>query len=261
MERIRLVHGNGGKFSHELVDQYIVKYFSNPILNELHDGAVFPVANGRMAMSTDSYVVTPHIFPGGNIGKLAVCGTVNDLAMMGAVPQYLSCGLILEEGLPISTLETVLQTMSEMAQLSGVSIVTGDTKVVEKGSVDGIYINTAGVGVVPDYVQLGTSYIESGMKVIVSGTLGDHAIAVMGTRYGLDLPDTIQTDCAPLHKMAHSLLETFGKNIAFFRDPTRGGLATTLQEIANSAQKGIRLQESAIPVREEVQAVCQVLER
>ena len=198
MERIRLVHGNGGKFSHELVDQYIVKYFSNPILNELHDGAVFPVTTGRMAMSTDSYVVTPHIFPGGNIGKLAVCGTVNDLAMMGAVPQYLSCGLILEEGLPISTLETVLQTMSDMAQLSGVSIVTGDTKVVEKGSVDGIYINTAGVGIVPDYVQLGTSYIESGMKVIISGTLGDHAIAVMGTRYGLDLPDTIQTDCAPL---------------------------------------------------------------
>ena len=259
MERIRLVHGNGGKFSHELVDQYIVKYFSNPILNELHDGAVFPVTMGRMAMSTDSYVVTPHIFPGGNIGKLAVCGTVNDLAMMGAVPQYLSCGLILEEGLPISTLETVLQTMSDMARLSGVSIVTGDTKVVEKGSVDGIYINTAGVGIVPDYVQLGTSYIESGMKVIVSGTLGDHAIAVMGTRYGLDLPDTIQTDCAPLHAMAHKVLETFGKDIAFFRDPTRGGLATTLQEIANSAQKGIRLQESEIPVREEVQAVCQVL--
>jgi hydrogenase expression/formation protein hypE len=259
MERIRLVHGNGGKFSHELVDKYIVKYFSNPILNELHDGAVFPVTNGRMAMSTDSYVVTPHIFPGGNIGKLAVCGTVNDLAMMGAIPQYLSCGLILEEGLPISTLETVLQTMSDMAQLAGVSIVTGDTKVVEKGSVDDIYINTAGVGIMPDYVQLGTSYIESGMKVIVSGTLGDHAIAVMGTRYGLDLPDTIQTDCAPLHKMAHKLLETFGKDIAFFRDPTRGGLATTLQEIANSAQKGIRLQESAIPVREEVQAVCQVL--
>lgn len=259
MERIRLVHGNGGKYSHELVDQYIVKYFSNPILNELHDGAVFPVTTGHMAMSTDSYVVTPHIFPGGNIGKLAVCGTVNDLAMMGAVPQYLSCGLILEEGLPISTLETVLQTMSDMAQLSGVSIVTGDTKVVEKGSVDGIYINTAGVGIVPDYVQLGTSYIESGMKVIVSGTLGDHAIAVMGTRYGLDLPDTIQTDCAPLHAMAHKVLETFGKDIAFFRDPTRGGLATTLQEIANSAQKGIRLQESEIPVREEVQAVCQVL--
>ena len=259
MERIRLVHGNGGKFSHEIVDKYIVKYFSNPILNELHDGAVFPVTNGRMAMSTDSYVVTPHIFPGGNIGKLAVCGTVNDLAMMGAIPQYLSCGLILEEGLPISTLETVLQTMSDMAQLAGVSIVTGDTKVVEKGSVDGIYINTAGVGIVPDYVQLGTSYIESGMKVIVSGTLGDHAIAVMGTRYGLDLPDTIQTDCAPLHTMSHALLETFGKDIAFFRDPTRGGLATTLQEIANSAQKGIRLQESSIPVREEVQAVCQVL--
>ena len=253
MERIRLVHGNGGKFSHELVDKYIVKYFSNPILNELHDGAVFPVTNGRMAMSTDSYVVTPHIFPGGNIGKLAVCGTVNDLAMMGAIPQYLSCGLILEEGLPIPTLEVVLQTMSDMAQQAGVSIITGDTKVVEKGSVDGIYINTAGVGIV------GTPYIESGMKVIVSGTLGDHAIAVMGTRYGLDLPDTIQTDCAPLHTMSHALLETFGKNIAFFRDPTRGGLATTLQEIANSAQKGIRLQESAIPVREEVQAVCQVL--
>ena len=215
MERIRLVHGNGGKFSHELVDKYIVKYFSNPILNELHDGAVFPVTNGRMAMSTDSYVVTPHIFPGGNIGKLAVCGTVNDLAMMGAIPQYLSCGLILEEGLPIPTLEVVLQTMSDMAQQAGVSIITGDTKVVEKGSVDGIYINTAGVGIVPDYVQLGTPYIESGMKVIVSGTLGDHAIAVMGTRYGLDLPDTIQTDCAPLHTMSHALLETFGKNIAF----------------------------------------------
>jgi len=157
------------------------------------------------------------------------------------------------------TMLIVSHEMKFVREISDEVIVMENGKILEKGSVDGIYINTAGVGVVPDYVQLGTSHIESGMKVIISGTLGDHAIAVMGTRYGLDLPDTIQTDCAPLHKMAHSLLETFGKNIAFFRDPTRGGLATTLQEIANSAQKGIRLQESAIPVREEVQAVCQVL--
>lgn len=258
-EVIRLVHGNGGKFSHQLVEEHILKYFGNDLLNPLHDGAQFTVPNGKMAMTTDSYVVTPHSFPGGNIGKLAVCGTVNDLAMNGAIPQYLSCGLILEEGLPLSTLESVLETMAAMAKQAGVHIVTGDTKVVEKGSVDGIYINTTGIGRIPDYAHIDVKRVAPGMKILVSGSLGDHAIAVMGTRFGLDLPSTIQTDCAPLNHMVDAVLQEIGHHVVMMRDPTRGGVATTLQEIATSGNVGIRIDEEKLPIKEEVQAVCQVL--
>lgn len=258
-EVVRLVHGNGGKYSHELVEQYILKYFSNEVLNPLHDGAEFIVPGGRMAMTTDSYVVTPHIFPGGNIGKLAVCGTVNDLAMSGAVPKYLSCGLILEEGFPLQTLETILCTMADMAKQAGVYIVTGDTKVVEKGGVDGIYINTAGIGMIPDHAHIDVKRVKPGMKIIVTGTLGDHAIAVMGTRYGLSLPQSVITDCAPLNHMIQDALEKVGNSVVMMRDPTRGGVATTLQEIASQAQVGIRIDEELIPIHEEVHSVCHVL--
>ena len=243
-ETIRLVHGNGGRFSHELMEKYIMPHFKNEALAKLHDGAQFDVPAGRMAFTTDSYVVTPQFFPGGNIGKLAVCGTVNDLAMNGAKPLYLSCGLILEEGLPLKTLVTVLATMADMAKEAGVSIVTGDTKVVEKGAVDGLYINTAGVGLIPEGVNIDPTRVQPGMKIIVSGSLGDHAIAVMGSRYELALPPTIKTDCAPLNHMVMAVLEAVGNKVAVMRDPTRGGLATTLYEIAGQANVGIRVQPS-----------------
>lgn len=258
-EVIRLVHGNGGRFSHELMERHIMPYFKNDVLAVLHDGAQFAVPQGRMAFTTDSYVVTPAFFPGGNIGKLAVCGTVNDLTMNGAIPQYLSCGLILEEGLPIATLEVVLETMARMAKEAGVAIVTGDTKVVEKGAVDGLYINTAGVGMIPDSVHIEPARVKPGMKVIVTGSVGDHAVAVMGSRFGLSLPEGIKTDCAPLNHMIHEVLSAVGDKVAVMRDPTRGGLATTLHEIAEQAQVGIRLDEASVLVHEEVQSVCGIL--
>lgn len=258
-ETIRLVHGNGGRFSHELMERHIMPHFKNDLLAKLHDGAQFNVPAGRMAFTTDSYVVTPQFFPGGNIGKLAVCGTVNDLAMNGAKPLYLSCGFILEEGLPIKTLETVLTTMESMAAEAGVSIVTGDTKVVEKGAVDGLYINTSGVGLISDGIQIDPSRVKPGMKIILSGSIGDHAIAVMGSRFDLSLPESITTDCAPLNHMVQAVLDEVGTNVALMRDPTRGGLATTLHEIASQAQVGIRVDEVTLPIHAEVQSVCNIL--
>ena len=234
MERVRLVHGNGGRFSHELTERFILKYFTNDLLAPLHDGAQFPVTAGRMAFSTDSYVVQPTFFPGGNIGKLAVCGTVNDLAMNGAVPQYLSCGLILEEGLGFDELDEILHTMSDMAKAANVQIVTGDTKVVKKGEVDKIYINTAGIGMIPEGI-------------------------VMGQRFGLDLSDALKTDCAPLNNMVHAVLDKVGAQVALLRDPTRGGLGTVLKEIADQSQVGIKVEEAAIPIHAEVQSVCDIL--
>lgn len=259
MERIKMAHGNGGRYSHELMEKHILPYFDNPLLAKLHDGAQFETQAGRMAFTTDSYVVTPPFFPGGNIGKLAVCGTVNDLTMNGAIPQYLSCSLILEEGLSIFTLEEILATMQHMAKEAGVSIVTGDTKVVEQGSVDQIYINTAGVGYIPAGVAIAPERIKPDLDIILTGTLGDHAIAVMGTRYGLDLAPSIKTDCAPLNHMLHDVLMKVGQHIIMMRDPTRGGVATTLHELAQQGQVGILLEEAKIPVHEEVQAICGVL--
>ncbi len=258
-EKIRLVHGNGGRFSQELMKKYIQPYFHNELLDTLHDGAQLQVQAGRLAFSTDSYVVTPPIFPGGNIGKLAVCGTVNDLAMNGAIPKYLSCGLILEEGLDTDLLVTILQAMADMAALAGVQIVTGDTKVVERGAVDQIYINTAGLGEIPEGISISPTRSKPGMKVILSGTVGDHAVAVMESRYGLDLSSRIVTDCAPLNKMVESVLAEVTTSVAVLRDPTRGGLATALTELAEQGQVGILIQEEKIPVREEVRSVCQLL--
>jgi len=258
-EKVKLVHGNGGRFSHELLETYILPHFKNEWLGVLHDGAQFPVQAGRMAFTTDSYVVTPYEFPGGNIGKLAICGTVNDLAMNGAIPQYISCALILEEGFELKQLEAILSTMEAMAAEAQVQIVTGDTKVVEKGSIDGIFINTAGIGMIPDTVDSHPKNIKPGMKVIVTGTLGDHAIAVMGTRYGLSLAASIQTDCAPLNGMIQAVLEKVGKKVAVLRDPTRGGLGTTLCELAQQSQTGILIEEEQIPVTAEVKSVCSIL--
>lgn len=259
MKRVRLVHGNGGRFSHELTEQYIMPHFKNELLAPLHDGAQFSVNQGRMAFTTDSYVVQPAFFPGGNIGKLAVCGTVNDLAMNGAIPQYLSCGLILEEGYSLDKLDAILSTMEKMAKQAGVQIVTGDTKVVKQGEVDGIYINTAGIGFIPDEIEIAATRVEPGMDIILSGAVGDHAIAVMGTRFGLTLSEHIKTDCAPLNHMVKAVLDKVGPQVALLRDPTRGGLGTVLKEMADQAQVGIQVEEALIPVHEEVQGVCDVL--
>lgn len=257
--RVKMVHGNGGRYSRELMEQYILPHFTNPLLAELHDGAQFEVAQGRMAFTTDSYVVTPHFFPGGNIGKLAVCGTVNDLVMNGAVPQYLSCGFILEEGLDLTVLTTIAQTMGHMAKEAQVQIVTGDTKVVEKGAVDGIYINTAGVGAIPHGVQVGPHQIKPDMDIILTGALGDHAVAVMGTRFGLQLPASVTTDCAPLQAMIGPVLQAYPQAVAVMRDPTRGGLATALCELAEQGEVGILIEENLLPIHSEVQSVCNIL--
>ncbi len=258
-ERIRLAHGNGGRYSHELMEQLILPRFTNPFLKPLHDGAQVDLPKGTIAFTTDSYVVTPHFFPGGNIGKLAVCGTVNDLTMNGAVPKYLTCSLILEEGLPFKTLDAILATMAESAEEAGIQIVTGDTKVVEKGAVDGIYINTAGIGHIRKSVDINATRIRPHMDIILTGSLGDHAVAVMGARYGLSLPDTITTDCAPLNHMIGEVLEVVPRDVVMLRDPTRGGLGTALTEIAAQGQVGIRIDEEALCIHDEVASVCALL--
>lgn len=253
-----LGHGSGGRLSHDLIKNIMVPAFANPALAELHDGARLEVGGARLAFTTDSYVVKPRFFPGGNIGKLAVCGTVNDLAMCGARALHLSAGFILEEGLLLSELREIVEAMRQMAVAAGVTIVTGDTKVVERGAVDGIYINTAGIGELLPGVNIGAASVKPGQDIIVSGYLGDHAVAVMGERHGLTLPAAIASDCAPLNQLVAAVL-TEVPQVAMLRDPTRGGLATTLNEIAAEAGVGMILEEKTLPVRPEVMAVCELL--
>ncbi len=255
---ILLGHGSGGRLSHDLIKNIMVAAFANPLLDELHDGARFGIGNTQLAFTTDSYVVKPRFFPGGDIGKLAICGTVNDLAMCGSKPLYLSAGFILEEGLPIAELRQIVESMKTTAQQAGVAIVTGDTKVVERGAVDGIYINTAGIGAMLPQVDITAKRVKPGQAVIVSGDLGDHAIAVMSERHGLTLPAQIVSDCAPLNSLIQELLAEVPA-ISMLRDPTRGGLATTLNEIASDAGVGIVLEERQLPVKPEVLAVCELL--
>lgn len=257
-DRITLAHGSGGKLSHDLLAEVIIPAFSNTALNEMHDGARVEIAGAKLAFSTDSYVVKPLFFAGGDIGKLAICGTVNDLAMCGADPLYLSAGFIIEEGFPIADLTRIISSMQAVAAEAGVAIVTGDTKVVEKGAVDGLYINTAGVGAILPGTDVSSNRIRPGQDVILNGTLGDHAVAVMAGRYGLELPPTVITDCAPLNRLVKEIL-TAVPQVAILRDPTRGGLATTLNELAVQAGVGIMIEEGAIPVRDEVAAVCDLL--
>ena len=254
---ITLAHGAGGRLSHDLMEEVVLPALGNTILNTLHDGAVLPIA-GRAAFTTDSYVVQPHFFPGGSIGRLAVCGTVNDLAMTGAVPRWLSLGLILEEGLPMETLRRVVQDIRTAAEEAGVLIVTGDTKVVPRGCGDGIYINTAGVGEMIEGVDIAPTNIVPGMDIIVSGTLGDHAATVMAARHNLTLPPEIRSDCAPLCHMTAAMLAA-APGIAVLRDPTRGGAAASLNELAQAAGVGILLAEESIPVHPAVEGVCGLL--
>ena len=256
--KIQLAHGSGGKMSHDLIEQVMVPAFSNEILAEMHDAAAVTIGGTRLAFTTDSYVVKPLFFSGGDIGKLAVCGTVNDLAMSGAKPLYLSAGFVIEEGFPIADLQRVTDSMRKAAEEAGVFIVTGDTKVVERGAVDGLFINTAGVGEKLTETNISASRARVGQDIILSGFLGDHAIAVMSERHGLVLPAAIASDCAPLGGLVQEMLAAVPQ-IAVLRDPTRGGLATTLNEIAKQANVGIILEEEKIPVRQEVQAVCKIL--
>jgi len=254
VRKILMAHGAGGKLSAELLHEIILPAFDNEILNELHDGAKI----GRLAMTTDSYVVRPIFFRGGDIGKLSICGTVNDLAVTGAEPKYISVGVILEEGFDFDDLEKIVSSMATAAREAGVKIVTGDTKVVGRGQADGIFINTAGVGELIDGVDISAKKICAGMKILISGTLGDHATTILSERHSLELPENIKSDCAPLNKMIREMLAVEPK-IAMLRDATRGGLAAVLNEIATAANVGILLDEEKIPVREEVRGVCDIL--
>lgn len=293
-KKILLGHGSGGKLSHELIKEIFFRHFQNPVLAQLGDSAIVelpvcptpsattnpkepPSPGGRgkgegstygttikLAFTTDSFVVKPLFFPGGDIGRLAISGTVNDLAVMGARPLFLSTAFILEEGLEMSLLERVVSSMKETAMEAGVIISTGDTKVVEKGSADGLYINTAGIGVVEDSLCISPDRIKTGDKILLSGTLGDHGVAILAARKESTLggPEStsggLKSDCAPLAGMIQEALGAC-KDIRFMRDPTRGGLATTLNEVANGRDFGILLFEESIPVREEVSAACELL--
>jgi len=256
-DKILLAHGSGGKLSHDLIEKNFVPAFSNPLLNKLDDSAAFEFS-GRLAFTTDSFVVSPIFFPGGDIGKLAVNGTVNDLAMIGAIPLYLSLSFIIEEGFLIAELEKIVNSIYQAADEAGVKIVAGDTKVVNQGSADKLFINTSGVGIVSPGVDISGANAIPGDKVIVSGSLGDHGIAVLSQREGLKFQVPVESDCAPLNKLVAEILET-SANIHCLRDPTRGGLATTLNEFAKQSQVGIRIEEETIPINKAVLAACELL--
>jgi hydrogenase expression/formation protein HypE len=256
-DKILLAHGSGGKLAHNLVEKSFVKALANPLLARLDDSAVFDLS-GRLAFTTDSYVVSPIFFPGGDIGKLAVCGTVNDLAMSGAEPLYLSLSFIIEEGLRQSELEQIVDSIQRAAQEAGVEIITGDTKVVPKGSADRLFINTAGIGIIAEGVDISGSNARPGDKVILSGTIGDHGIAVISQREGLRFSTRLESDCAPLGGLVAGMIAA-SPNICCLRDPTRGGLATSLNELARQSKVSIRIEEQKILVREEVLAACEML--
>jgi hydrogenase expression/formation protein HypE len=257
-EQIVLGHGSGGKLSHDLITKLFLPPFDNPILRAGDDAGVVEIAGGRLALSTDSHVVTPLFFPGGDIGKLAICGTVNDLAMMGATPRYLTAGFILEEGLEISVLERVVDSMRAAAQEAGVQIIAGDTKVVQRGKADGLYINTAGVGTIRYAGGIGGANAAPGDVVILSGTMGDHGITVLSARGDLGFEAEVVSDIAPLNHLVAEMLAASAQ-IHVLRDPTRGGVATTLNEIARQSNVGIILQEDALPIQPAVAAACEML--
>ncbi|MDZ7637429.1 MAG: hydrogenase expression/formation protein HypE [Bryobacterales bacterium] len=253
-------HGGGGKLSAELVEHVFLPHFGNPVLAGLGDSSVVSPPPGRLAVSTDSFVVRPLFFPGGSIGELAVNGTVNDLAMSGARPLYLSAGFILEEGFPLVQLVAIVERMAAAARAAGVEIVTGDTKVVERGHGDGCYINTSGIGVLPDGLSIAPALAQPGDVVLTSGSIGDHGMAVMSVREGLEFETRIESDCAPLYTLVQVVLDAIPPGaLHVLRDPTRGGVASSLNEIATSAGVGIEIEESRIPVNPEVQAACEIL--
>lgn len=256
-DRVLLAHGSGGKLSHDLIEKRFLSTLGNPLLNKLDDSSVFEFS-GCLAFTTDSYTVSPIFFPGGDIGKLAVCGTVNDLAMSGATPLYLSLSFIIEEGLSLTELERIVNSIHQAADEAEVKIITGDTKIVNQGTADKLFINTSGLGIVPSGLNISGSNALPGDKVIVSGNLGDHGIAVLSKRQGLEFNVPVESDCAPLNKLVAEMLAASTK-IHCLRDPTRGGLATTLNEFAQQSQVGIRIEETCIPVNEAVLAACELL--
>lgn len=257
-DTIQLAHGAGGKLSAQLIEKLFLPRFGNQTLDKLEDQAVLDLPPGSLAFTTDSFVVEPIFFPGGDIGDLAVNGTVNDVAMSGAQPLYISIGFILEEGLPMETLHRILLSMEAAARAANIVVVTGDTKVVNRGKCDQIFINTSGLGVVPEGVNISAANLQPGDKVIISGTVADHGMAVMTTREGLSFQSRVTSDTAPLNGLVKAMLAVTPE-IHALRDPTRGGLATSLNEFARSSQVGISLEEGAVPVRPEVNGACEVL--
>jgi hydrogenase expression/formation protein HypE len=257
-ERLTLAHGAGGKATRDLVEALFVEELGNDALAPLGDSAVVPPAGGRLALTTDSYVVRPLVFPGGDIGELAVNGTVNDLAVAGARPLWLTAGFVLEEGLPVDLLREIVRSMASAAARAGVPVAAGDTKVVERGKADGLYVTTAGVGVLEHDLELVPGRVRPGDRVLLSGTLADHGMAVMIARGDLRLEGDVASDTAPVHELASALLG-LGEGLRWMRDPTRGGLATALNELAGQAALAVRLEESALPVRPAVLAACEIL--
>jgi len=258
---ITLSHGSGGKATHNLIEGIFGPAFSNPLLDRMDDAATFTVTgqSPRLAFTTDSYVVNPLFFPGGDIGKLAVHGTVNDLAMAGARPLYLSAGFILEEGFAIADLRRIVASMASAAREAGVTIVTGDTKVVQRGKGDGLFINTAGVGSLHPAAHVGQDYLQPGDVILLSGPIGDHGAAILLAREALEIESAIQSDTAPLHTLVANLLDAVGAQVHCLKDPTRGGVATSLNEMAQASEVAVVLDEAAIPVRPDVRGICEIL--
>ena len=263
-ERIVMGHGSGGKMSHELIANIFASKFTNPVLDTGDDAGAFILpteiapGNVKLAISTDSHVVTPLFFPGGDIGRLAICGTVNDVSMLGATPLCLTAGFVLEEGLEMALLREVVESMTTAAREANIQIIAGDTKVVQNGKADGLYINTTGIGVIPAEVEISGTRAQPGDVIILSGTIGDHGIAVLAARGELHFETTITSDVAPLNKLVAEMLSV-SKEIHVLRDPTRGGLATSLNEIALQSQVGIMIHEDAIPIKPPVAAACEML--
>ncbi len=259
-KQVLLGHGSGGRLSHDLISKLFVKYFDNPILRQQTDSALLKVESSHIAFTTDSYVVDPIFFPGGNIGKIAIAGTVNDLAVSGATPKYISCGFIIEEGFALADLETIVKTMAEEAQKAHVLIVTGDTKVVDRGKCDKVFINTAGIGIIEE-TQLEISSgknIKVGDKIIINGSIADHGMAILSARNDLNIRAEINSDCACLNHMIKEIVD-IGAAIKFMRDATRGGVATVLTELASGSNYGIELDEAKIVVNETVRGMCEIL--
>ena len=259
-ETVLLGHGSGGTMMKRIIDEVFFEAYADEELLEGNDAASLPApaAGERIAYSTDSFVVTPHFFPGGDIGKLAVCGTVNDVATSGAVPKYLSCGFILEEGFPVADLKRLCKSMAEMAKEAGVHIVTGDTKVVNRGHGDGVFINTSGIGFIPEGVSLSGAFCKPGDKILVTGTMGDHGITIMSCREELSFNADIQTDAAPLNHLIAEVIAA-APDTRCFRDPTRGGLASTLNELAAQSGVDFIVEEGAVPVKDAVLGACEML--
>ncbi|MBE0478510.1 hydrogenase expression/formation protein HypE [Candidatus Aerophobetes bacterium] len=257
-EVISLAHGSGGKLTQELIKNFFLPSFNNPFLAPLTDSAVVEMNGVKFAFTTDSYVIKPLFFPGGDIGKLSVAGTINDLAVAGAKPVFITCGFIIEEGLPLAALKKIVSSIEQTARCAGVEVVAGDTKVVEKGSADGIFINTTGIGVIPPQINLKIASLKIGDYIIINGTVGDHSVAVLSSREELGFEESIESDCAPLYDLVKAI-KPWWRFIKFMRDPTRGGIAGISNEIAQGQNFAIKIQEENVPLREETKALCELL--